>query len=293
MFKILSTLLFVCLINQGQAAENIYEPKEEKKTSEEVYTINVSTSGVAISPSRVRFNVMPGKSKTHQIKINNDTEEAKAFRVKFNDFNMNQFGKSQFVEPGNGKYGISNWVSVSPSFIEVAPGEKKEVTITIDVPDDEAGKKAAWGIMMIEEAAERKTLEYDQNNSDQISFGIVPTLAFGVFLYQNPPGVSTNEVEIQDFLIEQKDENYFVNIDAKNVGTGIAYCKAYVELTNLNNGEQEKLLVKSFTIVPDLTRVFSFELPEHLKNGKYSAVGVIDYGNQEEIEAAELEFEIK
>jgi len=293
MFKILSTLLLVCLINQGPAKENNLVNKESKSSNEEVYTINVSTSGVAISPSRVRFNVLPGKSKTHQIKINNDTKEAKSFRVKFNDFNMNEHGKSQFVEPGNGKYGISNWVSVSPSYIELAPGEKREVTITIDVPDDEAGKKAAWGIMMIEEAAERKTLDYAQNNSDQISFGIVPTLAFGVFLYQNPPGVSSNEVEIQDFLIEQQEEKYFVNIDAKNVGTGIAYCKAYVELTNLNTGDQEKLLVKSFTIVPELTRVFSFELPEQLKNGKYSAVGVIDYGNHEEIEAAELEFEIK
>jgi len=290
MYKILSSLLFVCLVNLG--VSNV-TGDEKTPPENDVYTLDVSTSGVAISPSRVRFNVLPGKSKTTTIKINNDTEEGKAFRVKFNDFNMNEHGKSQFVEPGNGKYGISNWVSVSPSFIEVGPGEKKEVTITIDVPLDEAGKKAAWGIMMIEEAAERKSLDYGNENSESIAFGIVPTLAFGVFLYQNPPGVSTNEVEIMDFMIQEKDERYFVNIDAQNTGTGIAYCKAYVELTNLNNGEQEKLLVKSFTIVPELTRVFSFELPDYLTNGKYSAVGVLDYGNEQEIEAAELEFEIK
>ena len=290
MYKILSTLLFISLTFNGFSATSGDEKAPENS---DVYTLNVSNSGVAISPSRVRFNVLPGKSKTAKIKINNDTEESKAFRVKFNDFNMNEHGKSQFVEPGNGKYGISNWVSVSPSFVEVMPGEKKEVTVTIDVPNDEAGKKAAWGIMMIEETTERKSLDYGNNNNESIAFGIIPTLAFGVFLYQNPPGVSTNEVEIMDFMVQEKEENYYVNIDAQNTGTGIAYCKAYVELTNLDNGDQEKLLVKSFTIVPELTRVFSFQLPEALASGKYSAVGVIDYGNEEEIEAAELEFEIK
>ena len=290
MFKILSTLCFIACTLSASAVDAC---NEEAVSGDNVYTIDITTSGVAISPSRLRFNASPGNTKTANIKINNDTEEGKAFRIKFNDFNMNEHGKSQFVEPGNGKYGISNWVSVSPSYIEIAAGEKKEITVTLDVPDDEAGQKAAWGIMMIEEAAERKTLDYGTENSESIAFGVVPTIAFGVFLYQNPPGVTDNSIEIQDFMISQREERYFVNIDARNTGTGIAYCRAYVELTNLENGNQEKLLVKSFTIVPELTRVFSFELPEHLTSGKYSAVGVLDYGNEEEIEAAELDFEIK
>ncbi|NND76557.1 MAG: DUF916 domain-containing protein [Flavobacteriales bacterium] len=290
MYKYLSMLCFLALTISGSAGDIC---TKDATAEDNVYTIDISTSGVAISPSRLRFNSSPGSTKTANIKINNDTEEAKSFRIKFNDFNMNEHGKSQFVEPGNGKYGISNWVSVSPSFIEVAAGEKKEITVTLDVPDDEAGKKAAWGIMMIEEAAERKTLDYGAEKGESIAFGIVPTLAFGVFLYQNPPGVTDNSIEIMDFMISQREEKYFVNIEAENTGTGIAYCRAYVELTNLENGDQEKLLVKSFTIVPELTRVFSFELPEHLKSGKYSAVGVLDYGNEEEIEAAELDFEIK
>lgn len=290
MFKILTILCCLGFASLATANNNC---ETAVTTDDNVYTIDITTSGVAISPSRLRFSTSPGNTKSANIKINNDTEEGKAFRIKFNDFNMNEHGKSQFVEPGNGKYGISNWVSVSPSFIELAAGEKKEITVTIDVPDDEAGKKAAWGIMMIEEAAERKTLDHGTDQGETIAFGVIPTLAFGVFLYQNPPGVTNNSVEINDFMINERDEKYFVNIDAKNTGTGIAYCKAYVELTNLDNGEQEKLLVKSFTIVPELTRVFSFELPDYLKSGKYSAVGVIDYGNTEEIEAAELEFEIK
>tara|TARA_B100000780_G_scaffold274794_1_gene240356 strand:- start:308 stop:463 length:156 start_codon:yes stop_codon:yes gene_type:complete len=50
--------------------------------------------------------------------------------------------------------------------------------------------------------------------------------------------------------------------------------------------------VKNFTIVPDLTRDFIFNLPQTLQKGKYLAVGVLDYESSEEIQAAKLEFEI-
>ena len=53
-----------------------------------------------------------------------------------------------------------------------------------------------------------------------------------------------------------------------------------------------KMSVKNFTIVPDLTRDFVFNLPQTLEKGKYLAIGVLDYESSEEIQAAKLEFEI-
>jgi hypothetical protein len=47
-----------------------------------------------------------------------------------------------------------------------------------------------------------------------------------------------------------------------------------------------------FTILPKFKREFYYELTG-LSPGKYSSIGVIDYGNKEELVAAELEFEIK
>ncbi len=48
---------------------------------------------------------------------------------------------------------------------------------------------------------------------------------------------------------------------------------------------------EKFTIIPDLIRDFSFSL-KGLGKGKYLAVGVLDYEDSEEIQAAKLEFEI-
>ena len=55
---------------------------------------------------------------------------------------------------------------------------------------------------------------------------------------------------------------------------------------------QSKLPEKRFTILPQFYRDFYFDLPANLAKGKYSAVGVLDFGSKEEIVVAEVEFTI-
>ena len=185
-------------------------------------------------------------------------------------------------------------MSISPSFIEVKPGERKAITLTVDIPDDSSGYYAAWSIVMIEQEEPRKKLEPPKKGEGTVALGVIPTFAFGVYVYQNPPNVKNNEVEITNFKLVEKDDNKkIVQIEAVNKGDGIAYCTSYIDLTNLNNGKQQRLLVKRFTIVPDLVRDFNFLIPESLEKGKYLAVGVLDFEGSEEIQVAKMEFENK
>lgn len=251
---------------------------------------DVSGVGVAVSPSRLNFNLRQGKSAQKTIKVTNDTDKTNKFKVSVNDFDMNEQGRSTFVPSGEGKYGLSKWMSISPTFFELKPGEVQEITISVQIPNSEEGQKAAWSAVMIEQAEEKKVLDPGNNGGNTIAFGITPTFAFGVWVYQNPPNVTVNKVEITDYQHFVKDGKESLIIKAENKGTGISFCTSYIELTNLNTGEQRKLLVKKFTILPEYFREFKFELPADLAKGKYSAVAVLDYGSAEEIEAAELEF---
>lgn len=249
-------------------------------------------AGVAVSPAHVHFEVAPGDSETTTVTINNDTDKENKFRVSFNDFNMNGYGKSEFLEPGEGEYSLSRWVTASPSFVTLAPGEKAEITVNITVPlDHEDANKAAWTILMIEQAEERQTLDPGAGQ-DKIALGVIPTFAFGVFLYQNPPGVVMNDVDIIDLAIDQREESNAIRIDVENLGDGISYCTVYVDLTNLDTGDTQKMVKKRFTIVPGLKRAFNFQLPGDLPQGNYSAVTVLDFGSDEELEAAEIEFNL-
>ena len=250
----------------------------------------ITGAGVAVSPSRINMNLRPGKSAVKTITVTNDTKTKNKFKVSVNDFSMNEKGRSTFVPAGEGKYGLSKWMSITPTFFELEPGEAKKIEINIQIPNTDEGQMAAWSAILVEQAEEKRVLDPSKVGEKSIAFGITPTFAFGVWIYQNPPNVSVNKVEINDYkhLVENGKEQLLIK--AKNLGTGISFCTSYVELTNLNTGEQRKLLVKKFTILPGYFRVFKFELPDDLAKGNYTATAVLDYGSSEEIEAAQLDF---
>jgi hypothetical protein len=249
--------------------------------------------GVAVSPSHINFNLKPGETKTYDVKVTNETLINRSFTVSIKDYDVDKAGKTSFMEAGSSKYGMSNWLSVSPTFFELKPGAVQKVTVTLNVPDSGFSNRAAWSIMLIEEKKQRESLD-NAGHDKKISLGVIPTFGFGVYIYQNPPSVSNNKVEITNFLFQKGKEVKQRNIELTlvNKGDGIASCVSYVELTNQSTGKQQKLMVKRFTILPGYARNYVFALPESLEKGKYSAVGVLDYGSKDVVEAAELEFTI-
>ncbi|MFT5667077.1 MAG: hypothetical protein ACI9DK_001265 [Vicingaceae bacterium] len=251
------------------------------------------TEGISVSPAHFHLNLKPGETKTYEITITNDTKVSKKFKVSALDFNMSGKGKSSFLPKGTGKYSLSKWMNISPSFIEVKPGQKRDVKFTIEVPDDESGNYAAWSIVMIEQEEPRNTIEPPKKGEGTVALGVIPTFAFGIYVYQNPPNVKDNSVEITNFTLDETENGKIVKIEAKNTGNGIAYCTSYIDLTNMSTGTQRRLLVKRFTIVPELIRDFAFKLPDDLDKGQYLVVGVLDFEGSEEIQVAKMKFENK
>lgn len=251
------------------------------------------TEGISVSPAHFHLTQKPGETKSYEITVTNDTRTSKRFKVSALDFNMNGKGKSSFLPTGTGKYSLSKWMNISSSFIEVKAGQKKLVKFTVEVPDDETGNRAAWSVIMLEQEEPRNTIEPPKKGEGTVALGVIPTFAFGVFVYQNPPNVDNTSIDITNFTLDETEDGKIVKIEAKNTGTGIAYCTSYIDLTNLSTGKQQRLLVKRFTIVPELVRDFAFKLPADLEKGQYIAVGVLDFENSEEIQVAKMKFENK
>jgi len=264
----------------------------EVKLSDILTTPYAKGAGVAVSPSHLHFAVAPGESKTLKITINNDTERNYQFKVTLQDFNMDKNGKTAFVRSGEGQFSLSKNLSVAPSFVDMKPGEKKEISVNVAIPeDDPTANKAAWSVLMIEQVAEKKSLDAPKGKA--IALGIVPAYAFGVYVYQNPPNVEIYGVDIVDFKTGiYKETKKIIQLDAENKGDGIAYCSTYIELVNFTTGKSRKLPVKAFTIIPGLKREFKFVIPEDLEPGSYNAIGVVDYGSDKELLTAEMEFKL-
>lgn len=248
--------------------------------------------GVSVSPSSMHLNIKPGTSVTKEIKVKNDTKKPYRFNIGFNDFEMTPQGKPVAPQPNNCKYCLSKYISVSPSYFELKPGEELKVKLIISIPDSAEMYKAMWTIVTVDQVVERAPLDLEPH-PNRLAMGILPSIGFGVYIYQNPPNVKVNKINIERFQFAEKDGKKFFDLKVKNIGDGISYCNSYVSLTNLQTGEQKKVNVKRFTILPQFIREFKIDLPSDLLPGKYTAVGVVDFGDADEMIAAQADFEIK
>ncbi len=248
--------------------------------------------GVSVSPSSMHLNIKPGTTVTKEIKVKNDTKKINKFNVMFNDFEMNNHGKPVSPKPNECKYCLSKYISASPTYFELKPGEEIKIKLTIALPDSEDAYRAMWTIVAIDQVVDRPQLDLEPK-PNRLAMGVIPSIGFGVYIYQNPPNVKINKVNIEKFQFVEKDDKRYFDLKVKNIGDGISYCNSYISLTNLNTGEQKKVNVKKFTILPQFIRDFKIELPTGLLPGKYTAVGVVDFGDADEMIAAQADFEIK
>lgn len=259
--------------------------------------IEITGAGVAVTPPSIRFAVKPGKQETRTITVTNDTHRNYEFKVIMRDFDMDDGGVtgiSDVVDTNKVDFSISKMVNIAPSYFKMKPGEKRKVNVTIKVPDTEEANFAAWGMLVIKQATVRKQLDMDEYNKNTIAMGITPQFSFAVFLYQNPPNVEVNKTEITNLELWSDPDGLqrSLNVTIENVGDGIASIKSYVEVTNLSTGEQSVMPETRLTLLPRKTRVIRAPLAQNIQSGKYSAIAVIDFGDDETVEAAELEFEI-
>jgi hypothetical protein len=248
--------------------------------------------GISVSPSNLRFNAKPGAIQTKTIKISNETNKKISFQVSFQDYGMDAKGNQDVSVSSEYRNALSKYIVVSPTFIELKPKEIKVVTVTVDIPPGDQYAIALWTTLILDQVVDRPKLEVNNPSNNTMAMGINTSIGFGVNIYQNPPNVVVNSVEIVSMRYQKATEKKgnLLIMKAKNTGDGIGYCLYYLELTNLLTGKQTKLKVKQFSLFPGYQKEFDFELPKELEKGKYSALAVLDFGNKEELRTAELEF---
>lgn len=245
------------------------------------------TMGVSVSPSSLHLSIKPGTSATKEITINNATKSEKKFQLGFADYLMDETGGMMPITEDKQKYGLSKWITPSPSYIELKPFEKRKVKLLISIPD--TAFFAAWTICTIDEVVERKPLDA-KLNKDAYGFGVYNSIGFGIYIFQNPPNVKVNNVEIRNFAVVETDGVKKIHLTVENVGDGIGYSASYVEYANLKTGSSFRGEMKRFSVLPGNKRTLFFDIPANIEKGKYSLVGVVDFGSKEEIKAAEMEY---
>ncbi len=248
----------------------------------------------SVSPSRLYFNAEPGQTQVRRITVTNNSETPQSFTVSFADFSSpGTDGKTELSDPGESSHSASRWLSASPSLVELAAGESRDVEVILQLPDSPEAAKVVWATTLVKLARERT--QPPGLGEDAMGFGIMHTFQFVIHVFQTPPGVTYKDARILAFEDSGKDEEgkRTLMLHLENTGEAIIDVAAYLELTNLRTGETIRERARAFTTLPGHSRRMNFNLPENLTPGNYSVLGVVDYGDREAVIAAELNITVE
>lgn len=253
----------------------------------------LQAQSVAVSPSRLYYKVDIGNYQNQVVRVTNNSEKTESFNVTFGDFEApGSGGKSELMPAGSSVHGCSQWLSADPSYFTLDAGKTQEVRILLQVPNTQEANAVKWATAMIKIAKEK---DDEMENKEGHGMGILQSFQFVIHIFQTPPTITYKNAEITNFQETSVagDPTRQLVLSVKNIGDAILDCAAYVDVTSLTTGDEERIKPFAFTVLPGGARDVKFLLPNTLKPGKYSLLGVVDYGSEAEIQAAELELEIK
>jgi P pilus assembly chaperone PapD len=257
-------------------------------------TVTVNAQNVSISPSRLYYKTPIGEYKVQEVSVTNSSTANQSFVISFGDFEPSGAqGKSTLMKPGESENSCSQWLSAEPSFFELPAGQTQKVKVLMQVPSSPEANKVKWAAMQVKLAKEKKGT--DLNDQNAIGLGVTETFQFVVHIFQSPPTVTAKNAEIESFkeITSDKDTTRMMMMRVKNSGEAILDCVSYLEYTNLSNGEEGRQKPIAYTLLPGSSRELKFPISSSLAEGKYSLLGVVDYGSRENVQAAEMEVLIK
>ena len=245
---------------------------------------NLRAQKISTSPTRINYKVSPGASGRSKITVANNSAQRQGFQVSFGDFitSSKVNGKGKFSDQGTQERSCAQWLSATPSVFELEPGENQEITVLMDVPADSSALIARWAVAYVQLRAP----DNDGNGSGSgLKVQVNQSYRFGVYIFQTPPNASSPRGEIVDL---NYSDNLFT-VHMKNESETFLTCNSYIELTSLETGETKRISSRGFTMLPSLNRESVFQIPETFPSGRYSVLAVMDYGNRDEVKAAEME----
>lgn len=256
-----------------------------------IITVPIFSQGASVAPTRVFFGNDLGQSSTKAVTVLNKTKEPQSYQVTFVDFEVdNRLGKPTLLKANENPHSISPWISASPSYFTVKPGESMEIKVTLDIPNVPEAHKVKWGAMSIKLAKEQVGPLDEQQK--QLGMAIVNTFQIIVYMFQSPPSITEKSADIYDFKSEGAGSARKLMLATENTSPSILDCRTYLEYTNIETGWSHTTPKKRFTLLPGGAKEMRFDLPVNIPKGKYSVMGVVDYGSSSEIKAAEMEMTI-
>jgi len=251
-------------------------------------TAGFAQPNLGVHPTILDFRLGGGQSESRAIHLTNNSPNKIQLRMYLNDWLRDTMGGHQYFRADTLGQSCAKWITLDKNFVELEPGKSTDVTVKLSVPDGaDATAMMKWAMLFIETVEEQNNVKEKGTQA-----AVRNVLRIGVHIYETPPTLTEKGIKVYD-LMPVKNTNNVYQVLCQNTGKIMVECKSFIELNNLADGSQIKLDPVEFPMFPNQKRYVMFELPASLPKGKYSALAVLDGGEDVALEAVEGTIEVK
>lgn len=240
--------------------------------------------GVSVSPPRVYYTLDPAESGTQRILVTNISKQhSMDLSITFGDWKYDDYGNNIMLPPDTLENSCVSWLSVvNGTYLTLAPGESKEIELTMTVP---------FGINASENVQTAMLYVTQMNPVDGVDAkgaAIKINVRQGIKVYRRGAIPEKKQLEIVEMSYNK--ENNSVGLGFKNNGNVWTNGLLSATLFNSSTGKEMDLGKIDFYTMPSDYRKVIIHAAEPLEKGTYIATVILDYGDDSVLEAAELEF---
>lgn len=242
-------------------------------------------TGVSVSPPRLYFETDPGQSSTQKILVSNvSINNTLELAVSLGDWEYSNKGENLMFPADSLDTSCASWVSIKTedNYFSLQPGEAKEIDVTLTTPNTLTGETPVHTAMLY------VTQMNPIDDVDSQGANIKVSVRSGIKLFHRTLENKNKKIEIQNLLFNNETKN--IGLHFENQGNVWADGIIYPELLNTQTGKKRTLDHIVFYSMPGDFRETDITLPQDLEPGKYVATILIDYGDDNTIEMAELTF---
>lgn len=242
--------------------------------------------GISVSPSRLFFKGQPGETVTQVITFSNTSKSELNFISSIKDWDRDSAGLKRYYPSGQLSSSNAKWLGLSSSSVSLAPGETREISLNMKIPNDSASAHLSNSMLFFTQ------VKAQRSNARTANMGVDILFEMGIQVYHVPEGLSPGDLEFLAFENRNQDSatDTVRKMAVKIKNTGSINKDAYVrfELTNTSSGEEIQMKPIAIAMLPKAEQWVNLNLPAKLK-GKYLVVAILDAGSQYDLKVAEKE----
>lgn len=241
-----------------------------------------------VAPVKLYFSANPGESQMKMVTVKNHSSSKTSFILSLSDFDISSTGKKIHKPANSSKYSIANWISISPSFFDLGPNQKRQVAISVQPPEDNSGSR--WGTIFVKTAKEKTSFDATKN----LSAGLTVSSRIAIDVYQTSKmnkKLMAKITQLRELNSEDSAKRKFSAI-VTNLTDVIIPCKVYLIASNIKTAQEKQYIPVKFQSYPKSNQKIILYMNKNLKSGKYALAAVLDYGSSTNLEGTQIVIDV-